>query len=68
MQYEKVNENVFAIVDGTTRGNVAAFVLPTKVVMIDSGMNLPIIREFRKKVEEVSGKKVEMLILTHFHG
>ena len=49
MTYEKVTENVYAITDGSTRGNVAAVVLPSEIIFVDSGMSLPIIKKFRVK-------------------
>ncbi|NHJ33141.1 MAG: MBL fold metallo-hydrolase [Asgard group archaeon] len=68
MTYEKVTENVYAITDGSTRGNVAAFVLPSEIVFVDSGMSLPIIRKFREELEKETGKKVSTLVITHTHG
>lgn len=68
MTYEKVTENVYAIIDGSTRGNVAAFVLPSEIIFVDSGMSLPIIRKFREELEKETGKKVSTLVITHTHG
>ncbi|MGC9779118.1 MAG: MBL fold metallo-hydrolase [Candidatus Heimdallarchaeota archaeon] len=68
MSYEKVAENVYAITDGSTRGNIAAFVLPSQIVFIDSGMYLPLIKEFREKLEEETGRKTSALVITHPHG
>ncbi|NPD87182.1 MAG: MBL fold metallo-hydrolase [Asgard group archaeon] len=68
MSIEKVKENVYAITDGSTRGNVTAYVLPTQIVFVDSGMNIPLIKEFRKHVEQETGKKASILFITHEHG
>ncbi len=68
MTYEKVTENVYAITDGSTRGNVAAFVLPSEIIFVDSGMSLPIIKKFREELEKETGKKVSTLVITHTHG
>ncbi|MHA1213548.1 MAG: MBL fold metallo-hydrolase [Candidatus Heimdallarchaeota archaeon] len=68
MSYEKVTENVYAITDGTTRGNVCAFVLPSQIVFIDSGMHLPVLRKFREDLEKETGKKTSTLLITHRHG
>ena len=68
MSYEKIAENVYAITDGSTRGNVAAFVLPSQIVFIDSGMYLPVIKEFREKLEAETGRKTSTLVITHPHG
>jgi len=67
MTYEKVAENVYAISDGSTRGNVAAYVLPNQIIFIDSGMNIPVVQEFREKLEKETGKKTTTLIITHTH-
>ncbi|MBK5112314.1 MAG: MBL fold metallo-hydrolase [Candidatus Heimdallarchaeota archaeon] len=68
MTYEKIIENVYAITDGSTRGNVAAFVLPSEIIFVDSGMSLPIIKKFREELEKETGKKVSTLVITHTHG
>ncbi|MBD3190902.1 MAG: MBL fold metallo-hydrolase [Candidatus Heimdallarchaeota archaeon] len=68
LEIEKVTDNIFAVVDRSTIGNVAAFVLPSKIAVIDSGMNIPLVKKFREHVEKESNKKTEILILTHFHG
>ncbi len=68
MSIEKVKENVYAITDGSTRGNVTAYVLPTQIVFVDSGMNIPLIKEFRRHIEQETGKKASYLFITHAHG
>ena len=68
LSIEKVKKNVYAITDGSTRGNVTAYVLPTQIVFIDSGMNLPLIKKFREYVEQEANKKASVLFITHEHG
>jgi glyoxylase-like metal-dependent hydrolase (beta-lactamase superfamily II) len=68
MSIEKVKENVYAITDGSTRGNVIAYVLPSQIVFVDSGMHIPLIREFREHIERETGKKASILFITHAHG
>ena len=68
MPYTKVKDNVYAITDGSTYGNIGAFVLPSQIVFIDSGMNIPKITEFRRNLERETGKKTSTLILTHYHS
>jgi len=68
MPFKKVAENVYSIADGSTRGNVAAYVLPSQIIFIDSGMHLPIVKEFREKLEKETGKKTTHLLITHTHG
>ncbi len=68
MSIEKIKENVYAITDGSTRGNVTAYVLPTQIVFVDSGMNIPLIKQFREYIEEETGKSASTLLITHEHG
>ena len=68
MTIEKISENVYAITDGSTRGNVCAFVLPTQIIFVDSGMHIPVIKEFRDHIEQETGKKATILFITHEHG
>ena len=68
MTFKKVVDNVYSIADGSTRGNVAAYVLPNQIIFIDSGMHLPIVKEFREKLEKETGKKTTHLLITHTHG
>lgn len=68
MTYEKITNSVYAITDGSTRGNVCAFALPSQIVFIDSGMHIPIIKKFRDELEKETGKKTSTLLITHVHG
>ncbi len=65
---QRISENVFAVVGRPALANVAAFVLPEKVVLIDCGLVLPAVRRVRSELEEATGRKVEIVILTHFHS
>lgn len=65
MTIHNLTENVFVSMNG---GNTTALVLPKKVVIVDAGHPVPSMVETRRKVEAVSGRKVEMVILTHFHS
>ncbi|MBY9000967.1 MAG: MBL fold metallo-hydrolase [Candidatus Heimdallarchaeota archaeon] len=68
MSIERVRENVYAITDGSTRGNVCAYVLPTQIVFVDSGMHIPLMKKFREYIEKETGKKASTLFITHEHG
>ena len=68
MSIEKIKDNVYAITDGSTRGNVAAYVLPSQIVFVDSGMHIPLIKKFREHIEQETGKKASILLITHAHG
>ena len=68
MTYREITENVYVIDDGSTRGNVAAYVLPSQIIFIDSGMHIPKVNEFREALEKETGKKTTYLLITHTHG
>ncbi|MGD2251164.1 MAG: MBL fold metallo-hydrolase [Candidatus Methanofastidiosia archaeon] len=60
-----VSEYVYVFFDG---GNTTALLLPERVVVIDAGISLLEMAKFRNDIEALSGKKVDMVILTHFHS
>lgn len=66
--FERVSENVFVIVGRPARANVAALVLQKGVVLVDCGIQLSAAIEARREIEEISRRKVEIIILTHFHS
>lgn len=68
MIFQKVSENVFAVVGRPARANVTAFVLPERVVLADCGIQLSAVKKVRREIEELSKRKVEIVILTHFHS
>ena len=68
MIFKKVSENVFVIVGYPAYANVTALLLPERLVMVDCGIQLPAVMETRREIEELSKRKVEMVILTHFHS
>ncbi|MFX1362908.1 MAG: MBL fold metallo-hydrolase [Promethearchaeota archaeon] len=68
MVFQKVSENVFAVVGRPARANVTAFVLPERVVLVDCGIQLSAVTKARREIEEISKRKVEVVILTHFHS
>lgn len=69
MKYEKFGENIYVMKDELFYDVVVgAIELPTKLIMIDTGMNLRKIKEFREKVEQVTKKKFETVFITHYHG
>lgn len=68
MVFQKVSENVFVVVGRPAYGNVTAFVLPGRVVLVDCGIQLSAVKEVRGEIEEISGRRVETVILTHFHS
>jgi glyoxylase-like metal-dependent hydrolase (beta-lactamase superfamily II) len=66
--FEKVTENVFAIVGPPAYANVTAIILPESVVMVDSGIHLSAVVDTKKEIEDFSGRRIETVILTHFHS
>ncbi len=69
MTFEKINETIYLYKEPAYFDVVmGAIVLPSKIVMIDSGVNLPMVKEFREYVEKETKKKVEILFITHSHS
>ncbi|HUT80608.1 MAG TPA: MBL fold metallo-hydrolase [Candidatus Bathyarchaeia archaeon] len=69
MGFEKINDYIYLTTDESFYDVVAAaLVLPTKLVMIDTGIHLGKMKEFREWVERETGKKFAVLFITHFHG
>lgn len=66
--FQKVSENVFAIVGRPAYANVSVFVLPERVVFVDCGIQLPAVKKVRREIEEISKRRVEIVVLTHFHS
>lgn len=69
MGFEKVTDKIYLFIDeGFYEAIVGAIELPTKLVMIDSGIHVQKMKKFREWVEKETGKKFEYLVLTHHHG
>ncbi|MHA1836559.1 MAG: MBL fold metallo-hydrolase [Candidatus Heimdallarchaeota archaeon] len=69
MGFEKITDKIYLFIDeGFYEAIVGAIELPTKLVMIDSGIHVQKMKKFKEWVEEDTGKKFEYLILTHYHG
>jgi glyoxylase-like metal-dependent hydrolase (beta-lactamase superfamily II) len=68
--FRKIAENTYVISAHPVyaNANVTAFVLPRAVVMVDCGIRLPAVMEIRREIEGISKRKVEIVILTHFHS
>ena len=66
--FQKVAENVFAVVGLPAHANISAFVLPKRVVLVDCGIQLPSAEPVRREIEDISRRKVDTVILTHFHS
>ncbi|MBN1330174.1 MAG: MBL fold metallo-hydrolase [Candidatus Heimdallarchaeota archaeon] len=69
MVFEKINEHIYLTRDESFYDVVSgAIVLPTQLVMIDTGIHLGKMKEFREWVEKETGKQFKVLFITHFHG
>ncbi|TET28272.1 MAG: MBL fold metallo-hydrolase [Candidatus Heimdallarchaeota archaeon] len=69
MVFEKVNENLYLLIDESYYDTISsALVLPNSLIMVDSGIHVSNMKEFRKYVEDETGKKFDTLILTHHHN
>jgi glyoxylase-like metal-dependent hydrolase (beta-lactamase superfamily II) len=68
LKVEKVSKSVYADTSGDGMSNFGAIALPSFVVAIDASMFPSLAQEFRKQVENETGKKFTQLVLTHFHA
>lgn len=68
MVFRKVAENIYVIDRQPAYANVTALVFPGKVVMVDCGIQPSAVIETRKEIEEIAKRKLEVIILTHFHS
>jgi glyoxylase-like metal-dependent hydrolase (beta-lactamase superfamily II) len=68
MQLEQVSKSTWAIVDGSTYGNVGCIQIPNHLVIIDTGMTPKLAEEFRNLIHKEIGKPITEVILTHYHS
>lgn len=69
MKIETINDKIFYHIDELFFNVViGAIELPTKIVMIDTGTNLRKVKIFKEEIEKQTGKKIEVVINTHYHG
>ncbi|UCE95882.1 MAG: MBL fold metallo-hydrolase [Candidatus Bathyarchaeota archaeon] len=69
MIFRNVTQSVYLVSSHPDSNvNVTAFNLPKRIVLIDCGMRLPAAVEVRKETEAFFKKKVDVVILTHFHS
>jgi glyoxylase-like metal-dependent hydrolase (beta-lactamase superfamily II) len=69
MVYEKLTENIYVFRNEKYYNVVVgAIVLPNKIVMIDTGIDKGEAKDFRIYVEKETGKKCEILLITHTDG
>ena len=68
MQLDQVSQSTWAIVDGSTYGNVGVIRLPTQSVVIDTGMTPTLAKEFHTKIHQEIETPITHVILTHYHS
>jgi len=68
VQFVNVSKSCWAIVDGSTFGNVGCIRIPNHIVVIDTGMTPVIAKEFHDKIQQEIGTPVTEVILTHYHS
>ncbi len=65
--FEKVTENVYAITDGSTVGNVGLIALESGKFLIDTSMYPKVAREIRQSLETIRGGQLLGGVFTHYH-
>jgi cyclase len=68
MQLKQVTNSTWAVIDGSTYGNVGCIRTANHVVVIDTGMTPIIAQEFHKLVQQEIGTPITEVILTHYHS
>ncbi len=68
MQLEQVSKSTWAVMDGSTYGNVGCIRTAKHIVVIDTGMTPVIAQEFHKRVQQEIGTPITEVILTHYHS
>lgn len=68
MKLEQISPSIWAVVDGSTYGNVGCIQLANNIVVIDTGMAPPIAKEFRNLISQKVGDPITDVILSHHHS
>ncbi len=68
MQLQQVSNSTWAIVDGSTFGNVGCIHIPHHLVVIDTGMTPRIAREFHNQILHTISSPITHVVLTHYHS
>jgi len=69
MGFEKIAENIYVLIDESYYDTIScALVLPNGLIMVDTGIHVGKMKEFKKFLESETGKKFNTLILTHHHS
>ena len=68
MELKQVSKFTWAVVDGSTFGNVGCIRLLNHIVVIDTGMTPKIAKEFHTRIQKEVGTPITEVILTHYHA
>lgn len=68
MQLEQVSKSTWAVIDGSTYGNVGCIRTANHIVVIDTGMTPIIAQKFHQRVQQEIGTPITEVILTHYHS
>jgi glyoxylase-like metal-dependent hydrolase (beta-lactamase superfamily II) len=68
MELKQVSKSTWAVVDGSTFGNVGCIRIPNHIVIIDTGMTPRIAKEFHSHIQQDVGTPITEVILTHYHS
>jgi glyoxylase-like metal-dependent hydrolase (beta-lactamase superfamily II) len=68
LKAERVSNSVYSDTSGDGRSNFGAIALSTSIVAIDASMFPSIAQDFRKHVENITGRRFAKLVLTHYHA
>jgi glyoxylase-like metal-dependent hydrolase (beta-lactamase superfamily II) len=68
MQLEQVSNSTWAVIDGSTYGNVGCIYIPNYLVVIDTGMTPKIAKQFHDQILQTIGSPITHVILTHYHS
>ncbi len=68
MLLEQVSSSTWAIVDGSTYGNVGCIQIPNQTIVIDTGMTPAVAKEFHDQIQQKIDTPITAVILTHYHS
>ncbi|MFX1319831.1 MAG: MBL fold metallo-hydrolase [Promethearchaeota archaeon] len=68
MELIQVSKSTWAVIDGSTFGNVGCIRIPKHIAVIDTGMTPEIAKEFHTRIQQEIGTPITEVILTHYHS
>ncbi|MBD3404623.1 MAG: MBL fold metallo-hydrolase, partial [Candidatus Lokiarchaeota archaeon] len=67
MTLDKITDSTFAVVDGTTRGNMGFIIFGNRALVVDTGMNHLVTSKIRDEFLK-TGTEPDMILFTHYHS